>query len=155
MQLVALKYFVAVADHGSFNAAAERLGVTPSTLTRSVSTLEDDLGLTLFERSLRGVLLTPGAASILAETKRMLASLQAATDAAEGRHAEQPESFGWAFVRRLSGSPCAACSRAGAGIIQTCGSLSTSFPIMTFTLNLLRAGLMWLWYRVLRLGPEL
>ena len=84
MQLVALKYFVAVADHGSFNAAAERLGVTPSTLTRSVSTLEDDLGLTLFERSLRGVLLTPGAASVLAETKRMLASLQAVTDAAEG-----------------------------------------------------------------------
>ncbi len=72
-----------------------------------------------------------------------------------GRHAEQPESFGWAFVRRLLGSPCAVCSRAGAGIIQMCGSLSTSFPIMTFTLNLLRAGLMWLWYRVLRLGLEL
>ena len=84
MQLVALKYFVAVADHGSFNAAAERLGVTPSTLTRSVSTLEDDLGLTLFERSRRGVLLTPGAAPVLAETKRMLASLEAVTEAAEG-----------------------------------------------------------------------
>jgi DNA-binding transcriptional LysR family regulator len=122
MQLVALKYFVAVADHGSFNAAAERLGVTPSTLTRSVSALEDDLGLTLFERSRRGVLLTLGAAPVLAETKRMLASLQAVTDAAEGRHAEQPGSFGWAFVHRHSGNPCAACWRAGAGIIQTCGS---------------------------------
>src|SRR6266702_4324528 len=84
MQLVALKYFVAVADHGSFNAAAERLGVTASTLTRSVSTLEDDLGLTLFERSRRGVVLTPGAASVLAETKRMLASLAAVTQAADG-----------------------------------------------------------------------
>ena len=84
MQLVALKYFVAVADHGSFNAAAERLGVTPSTLTRSVNTLEDDLGLTLFERSRRGVALTPGAASVLAETRRMLASLEAVTQAAEG-----------------------------------------------------------------------
>jgi DNA-binding transcriptional LysR family regulator len=79
MQLVALKYFAAVADHGSFNAAAERLGVAPSTLTRSVNTLEDDLGLTLFERSRRGVVLTPGAASVLAETKRMLASLAAVT----------------------------------------------------------------------------
>jgi DNA-binding transcriptional LysR family regulator len=84
MQLVALKYFVAVADHGSFNAAAERLGVTPSTLTRSINTLEDDLGLTLFERSPRGVALTPGAASVLAETKRMLASLAAVTQAADG-----------------------------------------------------------------------
>jgi DNA-binding transcriptional LysR family regulator len=49
-----------------------------------VSTLEDDLGLTLFERSRRGVLVTPGAAPVLTETKRMLASLQAVTDAAEG-----------------------------------------------------------------------
>lgn len=84
MQLVALKYFVAVADYGSFNAAAERLGVTPSTLTRSVNTLEDDLGLTLFERSRRGVVLAQGAASVLAETRRMLASLAAVTQAADG-----------------------------------------------------------------------
>ena len=84
MQLVALKYFVAVADHGSFTAAAERLGVSASTLTRSVSTLEDNLGLTLFERSLRGVALAPGAAPVLAETKRMLASLEAVTEAAGG-----------------------------------------------------------------------
>src|SRR5258708_39371197 len=84
MQLVALKYFVAVADHGSFTAAAERLGVSASTLTRSVSTLEDNLGLTLFERSLRGVALAPGAAPVLAETKRMLASLEAGARAAGG-----------------------------------------------------------------------
>ncbi len=84
MQLVALKYFVAVADHGSFTAAAERLGVSASTLTRSVSTLEDNLGLTLFERSLRGVALAQGASPVLAETKRMLASLEAVTEAAGG-----------------------------------------------------------------------
>ena len=45
MQLVALKHVVAVADYGSFTAAAERRGVSASTLTRSVSTLEDNLGL--------------------------------------------------------------------------------------------------------------
>src|SRR5258706_15979857 len=83
MQLVALKYFVAVADHGSFTAAAERLGVSASTLTRSGSTPGDNLGLTLFERSLRGVALAPGAAPDLAETKRMLGGLEAGT--AEGR----------------------------------------------------------------------
>jgi len=71
-----------VADHGSFAAAAERLGVSASTLTRSISTLEDNLGLTLFERSSRGVALTAAAAPVLAETKRMLASLEAVTQAA-------------------------------------------------------------------------
>ncbi len=82
MQLVALKYFVAVADHGSFSAAAERLGVTSSTLTRSVSTLEDDLGLTLFERSPRGVHLAPSALTVLVQTRSMLAALEAVTAAA-------------------------------------------------------------------------
>ena len=68
MQLVALKYFVAVADHSNFTAAAERLSVSTSTLKRSVSTLEDNLGLTHFERSLRGIALAPGAAPGLAES---------------------------------------------------------------------------------------
>lgn len=84
MQLVALKYFVAVVEHGSFTAAAEWLGVSASTLTRSVSTLEDNLGLTLFERSPRGVALAPAAPSVLAETRRMLTSLKAVTEAADG-----------------------------------------------------------------------
>src|SRR5258705_10698485 len=84
MQLVALKYFVAVADHGSFTAAAEWLGVSASTLTRSVSTLEDNLGLTLFERSSGGFALAPAAAPVLAESKRMLSSLEAVTEADGG-----------------------------------------------------------------------
>jgi DNA-binding transcriptional LysR family regulator len=84
MQLVALKYFVAVADHGSFSAAAAWLDIATSTLTRSVSTLEADLGLTLFERGRRGVQLTPSAAPVLQETRRMLTSLNAITSAADG-----------------------------------------------------------------------
>jgi len=84
MQLLSLKYFVVVADHGSFNAAAEWLGVSTSTLTRSVSALEDDLGLTLFERSHRGVQLAPSAYPVLDQIKRMLASLDAVASAADG-----------------------------------------------------------------------
>lgn len=84
MQLVALKYFAAVADHGSFSAAAASLGTSTSTLTRSVDALEDDLGLTLFERSHRGVQLASSALPVLEETKRMLASLEAVAHAADG-----------------------------------------------------------------------
>lgn len=84
MQLVALKYFVAVAEQGSFNRAAQRLGVATSTITRSVATLEDDLGLTLFERGRRGIHLAPSAQPVLDETRRMLASLDAVAHAAEG-----------------------------------------------------------------------
>lgn len=84
MQLTGLKYFVAVAEHGSFSAASEWLGVSVSTLTRSVTTLEEDLGLNLFERSKQGVALTSAAGPVLTETKRMLASLQAVTEVAAG-----------------------------------------------------------------------
>lgn len=84
MQLTGLKYFVAVAEHGSFSAAGEWLGVSVSTLTRSVATLEEDLGLSLFERSKQGVALTPAAAPVLTETRRMLASLHTVTEVAAG-----------------------------------------------------------------------
>ena len=121
MQLVALKYFVSVADHGSFTAAAEWLGVSASTLTRSVSTLEDNLGLTLFERSSRGVALAPAAAPVLAETKRMLASLEAVTEAAGASREEKLAIFGSACALRRSGSRCAACWPGGGRIIPTSG----------------------------------
>jgi molybdenum-dependent DNA-binding transcriptional regulator ModE len=118
-QLVALKYFVAVADHGSFNAAAERLGVSPSTLTRRVSTLEDDLGLTLFERSRKGVALTPAAVPVLAETKRMLAGLEGVTDAAAAQRVERPARYDSAFALRRSANRYVACWRAGARTTPT------------------------------------
>ncbi|MEX2691883.1 LysR family transcriptional regulator [Rhizobium mongolense] len=84
MQLAGLRYFVEVADRGSFTAAAAWLGVSTSTLTRSVSTLEDDLGLTLFERTRHGVHLAASAQTVLDETRRMLASLDSVATAADG-----------------------------------------------------------------------
>ena len=113
MQLVALKYFVAVADHGSFAAAAEWLGASASTLTRSISTLEDNLGLTLFERSSRGVALTAAAAPVLAETKRMLASLEAVTEAAGSAARGTTGDLRLGVRSPPLGEPCAACWRGG------------------------------------------
>lgn len=53
-----LRYFVAVADHSSLGRAAEALGMTQPALTRSVQTLEYQVGLPLFTRSKSGVVPT-------------------------------------------------------------------------------------------------
>lgn len=58
--------FVATAQQGSFTAAAEKLGLTKSAIGKSVSRLEDRLGLKLFQRSTRRLSLTPDGERFLA-----------------------------------------------------------------------------------------
>mgnify|MGYP002403079071 CR=1 FL=1 len=53
-----LLYFRTVAVLGSVTAAAQRLRLTPPTLSAQIRTLEDSLGVSLFDRSARGMLLT-------------------------------------------------------------------------------------------------
>ncbi|MHA7845938.1 LysR family transcriptional regulator [Serratia sp. D1N4] len=53
-----LPIFLEVAQLGSFSAAARKLGMVPSSLVRHIDTLESELGITLFVRSTRGLMLT-------------------------------------------------------------------------------------------------
>lgn len=53
-----LKYIVAIADAGSFTAAAAKVHVSQSTLSTQIGTLEDVLGIPIFDRD-RGTALTP------------------------------------------------------------------------------------------------
>lgn len=54
----AIPIFVAVVESGSFSAAAERLSMTKSAVSKRVSSLEDNLGTRLFHRSTRKLTLT-------------------------------------------------------------------------------------------------
>ena len=53
-----MRTFVRVADAGSFSEAARQSGVAPSSVSRQVNDLEDDLGVRLFHRSTRNLSLT-------------------------------------------------------------------------------------------------
>ena len=59
MNLLHMKYALAVAETNSINKAADRLIVGAPALSRAIKELENNLGVTLFERSARGMFLTP------------------------------------------------------------------------------------------------
>ncbi|EPY7203937.1 TPA: LysR family transcriptional regulator [Klebsiella quasipneumoniae subsp. quasipneumoniae] len=73
--------FVSTAKLGSFTAAAEQLGLTKSAIGKSVSRLEDRLGLKLFQRSTRRLSLTP-------DGERFLDSCQSAIEILEQAESE-------------------------------------------------------------------
>ncbi len=58
MEIHQLRYFLAVAQTGSFTGAAEQCHVSQPSLSAQIAKLEDELGGPLFERSRRGALLT-------------------------------------------------------------------------------------------------
>ena len=72
----ALITFSAVMDAGSFSGAAERLGQTPSGVSRTIARLERHLGMTLLHRTTRRLQLTDEGAWLLERARAILADLE-------------------------------------------------------------------------------
>ena len=58
MELSQLKYFIISAESSSFADAANKLFVSRQALSKSITSLEAELGTTLFERTKGGIMLT-------------------------------------------------------------------------------------------------
>lgn len=91
MELHQLRYFVAVAETGSFTRAAEREGVTQPTLSEQVIRLESEghgVGRRLFDRLGRKVVLTDAGHELLGRAQAILAAVdeaeRAVRDSSEG-----------------------------------------------------------------------
>jgi LysR family hydrogen peroxide-inducible transcriptional activator len=72
MTLTELKYIVAVARHKHFGHAAEACFVAQPTLSVAIKKLEDELGVTIFERGGTEISMTPLGAQIVAQAERVL-----------------------------------------------------------------------------------
>jgi DNA-binding transcriptional LysR family regulator len=83
MDLDRLAALVWVVDLGSFTKAAERLGTPKSTVSRRISSLEDDLGIRLLHRSTRKVTPTEAGRALYARASRAIAELEDAVRAVE------------------------------------------------------------------------
>lgn len=73
-----LESFVRSAEAGSFSAAARRLGMTPTAISRNVAMLERNLGVRLFQRTTRQLSLTEAGEQLLGQIGGSLDTLQAA-----------------------------------------------------------------------------
>ncbi|MDF1604146.1 LysR family transcriptional regulator [Nocardioides sp. YIM 152315] len=72
MQLRHVRYFVATADAGSVSSAAARVHVTQPALSRQLRQLEQDLGVTLFDRSAGRLALNRTGRALLPGARRLL-----------------------------------------------------------------------------------
>jgi len=72
VELRAVRYFVAVADAGSFRGAAARVGVSQPAVSQSVAGLEEELGERLFDRVGREIALTPAGHALLESARRVV-----------------------------------------------------------------------------------
>jgi LysR family hydrogen peroxide-inducible transcriptional activator len=88
MTLQELKYLVALADHGHFGRAAEACFITQSTLSTQIKKLEDFLGVTLFDRSLKRVTPTPIGREILQAARNIVEESERIREVA--KHAQDP-----------------------------------------------------------------
>src|SRR5215470_5517796 len=66
------RYFCELARIGHFGRAAEHLHMSQPPLSRQIATLEQDLGTALFERTPKGVTLTPAGQQFLADATEVL-----------------------------------------------------------------------------------
>ena len=76
MDVRQLEMFRAVVEAGSFTAAAQRLHVSQSAISRQLKLLEDELGTLLLERTGRGANLTPEGEILLAAANRIWRDMQ-------------------------------------------------------------------------------
>jgi len=84
------RYFTAVAESGSVAAASRLLNIAQSAVTKAMLELEAELGSQLFERTSRGMVLTPQGHRFLANARKVLSAVADATRL----HPDEPESLG-------------------------------------------------------------
>ena len=85
VQLGSIELFCKAAELGSFTAAAEALGVTPASVSRSISRLEARLGVRLFVRTTRQIRPTPEGVLYHQQCQQALEQIAAAERVLTGR----------------------------------------------------------------------
>lgn len=104
-----LRYFVAVAEEGQITRAAVRLHLAQPALTQAIHQLEADVGVPLFERRPRGVVLTAAGETLLPAARATVAAWADAEETARSVAADTPRRVEFGFV----GGPPGPAARAG------------------------------------------
>ena len=93
-----IAYFKAIGEVGSFRGAAERLGVTQPTLTAQIATLEESLGVKLFERTRLGATPTVAARELIPVCNRIQEEVQSFVDTRTASRVENGNISHWSYA---------------------------------------------------------
>lgn len=80
MELRHLRYFLSVAESGGIGVSARRLHISPSAISETIRDLEDELGVSLFERKNRRILLSDAGTCFLQDARATLALAEKSVD---------------------------------------------------------------------------
>jgi DNA-binding transcriptional LysR family regulator len=97
-----LRYIVASARNGSFSAAAHELNVRQPIVSKRIKELEDELGVTLFDRSTAGARLTAAGEDFVVDARRILEASERMTQHAKARSAGKIGRVAVGFYKSLS-----------------------------------------------------
>lgn len=89
-----LRYFVAIAESGSFNRAAERLYIAQPAIGLQIRLLEEQLGVQLFVRHSRGVTLTPAGSKLYKYAMQIMQLIADAEQDIKNGASDQPRRVG-------------------------------------------------------------
>jgi len=84
MSLAQIETFVAIAETGAISRAAIRLAISQPPLTRQLRSLEHELGVPLFERGPKGMMLLPAGERFMIHAQRILQELDHARQSVSG-----------------------------------------------------------------------
>ena len=102
MDIRQLKYFLAVVDHNGFSRAAQHLMVAQPSLSQGIATFERELGMPLFHRIGRGVVLSEAGAALVGPARVVLRDLD---EAKATMRALQGLRGGWPWPRPDRAAP--------------------------------------------------
>ena len=89
MNILHMKYAVEVAKVGSLNKAAESLYVALPNISRSIKELEADLGISIFDRTAKGMVLTPEGEEFISHAKNILKQIDQVENMYKSGHAKK------------------------------------------------------------------
>lgn len=89
MNILHVKYAVEVAKRGSLNKASEILLVAQPNISRSIKELEADVGITIFERTTKGMVLTPDGEEFINYAKGILNQIDAVENMYKNGHVKK------------------------------------------------------------------
>lgn len=126
MTLQQLRYLIAIAEYGSINAAAQNLYASQSNLSIAIKELEQELGITIFMRSNRGVTLTNDGTELLGYARQVIEQ----ADMLEARYAENDNSH---LRLAVSTQHYAFSVQAFVNVAETCDSDNYEFILREST----------------------